>query len=260
MASVSKSTRDALAREFIEVTGSSAAEATRYLKSTTWRLDAAIDAFFSNATLSSRAPANTVSVRNLEQLWKQYADSSNPEEMAIDGTLSYCQDLKVEPEDPVMLAVACITKAPSMGRFAKQGWIDAWKEARQDTITGQQSHIQVLRDSMKQPDFFRRVYNFTFDYAKNEGQKSLQHETACDLWSLLIPLDPGSHFPEEHLQWWQQFLADKGSRAVSRDTWNLFLEFVRTIDDRFEQYDEEAAWPSLIDDFVQRAREKVRQS
>ncbi|KAK4048566.1 Scaffold-type E3 ligase [Microbotryomycetes sp. JL201] len=248
-------------------------EATKYLKSTSWRLDAAIDAFFNSSAPSGRAPgsASTVSVRNLEQLWKQYAgslrasppsshnyltctnrstDPSVPDEMSIDGTLSYCQDLQVEPEDPVMLAVACITKAPTMGRFSKQGWIEAWKDARKDTIDGQKSHINTLRSNMEQPDFFRRVYNFTFDYAKNEGQKSLQYETACDLWNLLIPLDPASTFPDEHLQWWQQFLAEKGSKAVSRDTWNLFLEFVRTIDSSFEKYDEEGAYrgsPGLIE-------------
>lgn len=87
----------------------------------------------------------------------------------------------------------------------------------------------------------------------------LEFETASALWSLLIPLDPGSDFPQFHLDWWTEFLIQRGSRAVSKDTWNLvssrrssatrfiralmrtsqFLEFVRTIDKDFLQYDEE---------------------
>lgn len=57
-------------------------------------------------------------------------DPKHPEETAIEGTILYCQDLGVEPEDIVMLAVAWLTKAPTMGRFAKKGWIDGWKEVR----------------------------------------------------------------------------------------------------------------------------------
>ncbi|KAK4046367.1 Scaffold-type E3 ligase [Microbotryomycetes sp. JL221] len=241
-----------------------ASEATRFLKATSWRLDSAIDAFFGDPAAMASAsknrgppPATAAMTRNLEQMWQRYADPSNPTETAIDGTILYCQDLEVEPEDVVMLAVAYMTKAPTMGRFAKQGWIEGWKDARKDSIATQRQHIETLRDSLRQSDYYRRMYNFTFDYAKTEGQKSLQLDTASDLWNLLIPLDPSSDFPVEHLQWWQEFLVGRGSKAVSRDTWNLFLEFVRTIDSRFEQHDEEAAWPSLIDDFVEHARAKL---
>lgn len=46
-------------------------------------------------------------------------------------------------------------------------------------------------------------------------------EIANELWSLLLPLDPDAKFPLEHLRWWQDFLVQRGNRAVSKDTWNL---------------------------------------
>lgn len=63
-------------------------------------------------------------------------------------------------------------------------------------------------------------------------------------------------------------------KAVSRDTWVLFVDFLRSIDADFREHDEEgeslgvrergswltllglAAWPSTIDAFVEYAREK----
>jgi DCN1-like protein 1/2 len=61
-------------------------------------------------------------------------------------------------------------------------------------------------------------------------------------------------------------------KAVSRDTWVLFIDFLRSIDADFKEHDEEgesarmgqgfsadclvAAWPSTIDAFVEFAREK----
>jgi DCN1-like protein 1/2 len=58
------------------------------------------------------------------------SDTKSPEETDIDGTIAYCQDLGVEPEDVVMLGIAWITKAPTMGRFGKKGWIEGWKDLR----------------------------------------------------------------------------------------------------------------------------------
>lgn len=58
------------------------------------------------------------------------ADPTNLDETTFDGTILYCQDLGVEPEDVVMLAVAYLTKAPTMGHFARKGWIEGWRAAR----------------------------------------------------------------------------------------------------------------------------------
>lgn len=132
-----------------------ASEAGRFLKATSWRLEAALDAFYNDAAavraadLHREQSTGGASVRNLEKLWERYRgeqvrvasmeqrraddlsiDPKQLDETGIDGTILYCQDLGVEPEDVVMLAVAWLTKAPTMGRFAKKGWIDGWKEAR----------------------------------------------------------------------------------------------------------------------------------
>lgn len=46
-------------------------------------------------------------------------------------------------------------------------------------------------------------------------------DIATGLWEMMIPLDPDSEFSKEHLQWWTDFLVSKGSKSVSKDTWNL---------------------------------------
>ena len=41
---------------------------------------------------------------------------ADDEDITVDGTLSLCKDLGVDPEDVVLLAVACELQSPSVGR------------------------------------------------------------------------------------------------------------------------------------------------
>ncbi|SDA02409.1 BZ3501_MvSof-1269-A2-R1_Chr12-3g03581 [Microbotryum saponariae] len=262
--SSSKAARETRVREFIDITGASPQEAARFLKTTSYRLDAALEAFFNDPTAMRAAEQQRLSggeggtsIRNLDKLWDKYRDVEKPDEIHFEGTIRYCEDLGIAPEDIVMLAVAWLTKAPTMGHFSKKGWTDGWREARRDTIELQRSYIDRLRADLHKGDTFRKVYAFTFDYAKAEGQKSMQYEIAQELWKLLIPSDPAADFPTSHLDLWLEFLRTRGERPVSKDTWNLFLDFTRTIDPLFQEHDEEAAWPSVIDDFVDFARHSL---
>ena len=38
-----------------------------------------------------------------------------------------CEDLAVDPEDVVLLAVAYELKSPRMGVWNRKGWVDGWK-------------------------------------------------------------------------------------------------------------------------------------
>ena len=37
----------------------------------------------------------------------------------------------------------------------------------------QKAYLIKLRADLKNPDMFRKIYNFTFDYTKDESQKSM---------------------------------------------------------------------------------------
>ena len=49
------------------------------------------------------------------------------DEITVSGTIQLCEDLGVDPEDVVLLAVAYELKSPRMGEWTRQGWIDGWK-------------------------------------------------------------------------------------------------------------------------------------
>ncbi len=54
----------------------------------------------------------------------------------------------------------------------------------------------------------------------------------------IIAPDPTPQFTQHHLDIWIEFQKSKG-KAISRDTWDMFLDFVRVTDKDFKDYDEE---------------------
>jgi len=194
----------------------------------------------------------------------------------------------VNPEDVVLLAVAYELKSPGIGQWTKAGWMEGWKNIGADSIPEMQNALVRLREQLgSDPIYFEKVYKHTFDFARNEGQRSLGLDTAQAFWNLLLPhglaggalertatqddddededMDVGETtgvpsadgWKEEYLQWWFDFLNEKGGKGVTKDTWVMFYAFIRLIDANFSNYNANDAWPSTIDDFVVYAKKRL---
>ncbi|KAG6910367.1 hypothetical protein DXG01_011082 [Tephrocybe rancida] len=250
---------------FCGVTGASTRDARKFLEKYK-RVDVAMDAYYNNpsefSTLSRPQAATPAapSSSKLTTLFNKYKDPE-AEEITVDGTIKLCEDLDVNPEDVVLLAVAFELKSPRVGEWTRQGWTDGWKALGVDSIAAMKAVLPKLKAKLSNdPAYFRKVYNHTFDFARSEGQRSLGVETAQAFWGLLLPHglkgDALSHqkaessdgdvsmeyeegWRPEYVQWWFDFLNEKGGKGVSKDTWIMFLAFLRTIDSKFENYHEE---------------------
>lgn len=267
--------------QFCSVTGASTKDARKFLEKYR-RLDAAIDNFYNDPNqfggVSSKK-ADAERTARLNALFDQYKDPDE-DEIKIDGTLKWCEHLGVNPEDVVLLAVAYELKSMSMGTWTRSGWVDGWRALGQDTIEGMKATLAQLSHKLASDSrYFQKVYAHTFDFARAEGARSVGIDDAQGFWSLLLPFglaggalshitsdgeddddvmnDDEEGWKPEHTDLWFEFLREKGGKGISKDTWLMFLEFMRTIDSKFEKYDETAAWPSTIDDFVLWVRKRL---
>lgn len=163
----------------------------------------------------------------------------------VDGTLEWCEDLDVNPEDVVLLPIAYELESPSVGSFPRKPWIDGWKSLGCDSIPSMQAALPKLRQKLaNDPSYFTSVYNYTFEFAKTGAQRSVGVEIAIAFWGLLIPhgltgtalarvssgekddggdalMDTEGGWKPEFTDWWFEFLTIKGGKGVSKDTWMM---------------------------------------
>lgn len=107
---------------------------------------------------------------------------------------------------------------------------------------------------------FKRVYRYAFVVGKEQSQRALSLENALIYWDILLT-KTGWEWKSANVDWleeWKTFLSEKWSRSVSRDMWNQLLEFAfQSCDDEsLSFWNEDAAWPGVIDEFVMWYRTK----
>lgn len=139
----------------------------------------------------------------------------------------------------------------------RKEFVEGCKAIRADSIEGICSRFPYLLLEAQVEENFKDLYRFTFQFGLDaeEGQRSLQREIAIALWRLVFTQDM-----PEILEHWLDFLAENpsGIRGISRDTWNMFLNFTQAIGPDLSNYSEDEAWPSLFDTFVEWELERRR--
>lgn len=113
--------------------------------------------------------------------------------------MSYCEELSISLEDVVLLPLSFYLQSPTMGRFTRDKFIAGWRTLADgtkacDTISGQQKALKGLKEELLRDGevkgelgtngsagLFKRTYDYTYAFAKPEGQKSLRECRATAL-------------------------------------------------------------------------------
>lgn len=208
----------------------------------------------------------------LVSIYEKYQDTNNPQQIDINGTLQYLEDLGFEPEDPKSLTLAYFLESPTMGVFNREAFLNNWTEVQAFNIEEMKEFLDKYQQSVvfngdsENSLHFEKLYNFTFDFLMElETQRLLDYESALDYWKLLLPIviehsNPGvGGSVATRANQWYEFVETVHKRGFSKDSWSMFYIFFRDIvvpdPEHLGEYDEMAAWPSIIDEYVEYLRE-----
>ncbi|KAM9831611.1 DCN1-like protein 3 [Neosynchiropus ocellatus] len=190
-----------------------------------------------------------LSMKHIEELFCCYKDDQE-DAILEEGMERFCNDLRVDPAEFRVLVLAWKFQAATMCKFTRKEFVDGCKAIQADSLEGICSRFPFMLLEAQGEENFKDLYRFTFQFGLDaeEGQRSLQRDIAIALWRLVFTQDTPAV-----LDHWLDFLAENpsGIRGISRDTWNMFLNFTQTIGPDLSNYSEDEAWPSLFDTFVE---------
>ncbi|XP_073686443.1 DCN1-like protein 3 [Garra rufa] len=197
-----------------------------------------------------------VSLARIDELFLCYKDE-HEDAILEEGMERFCNDLCVDPAEFKVLVLAWKFQAATMCKFTRREFVDGCKAIQADSIPGICSRFSVLLEESRGEESFKDLYRFTFQFGLDaeQGQRSLQRSIAIALWRLVFTLDT-----PPLLEHWLDFLSENpcAVRGISRDTWNMFLNFTQSIGQDLSNYSEDEAWPSLFDSFVEWETERRR--
>ncbi|CAK4080843.1 unnamed protein product [Aphanomyces euteiches] len=242
------SKQEASVKELVDFTNCSRDVAITLLRKHQWKVSTAADAFFDeNANLAS---LNTVNVDAINTWFDMYADPDEPDSILDEGIMKFCDDIGIDAQDTVVLVIAWKMKASVMCCFTRSEFVAGMRELGCENAASLRSKIDSIRTLIAEPASFKQFYLFCFGYSKEPGQKSLGKDVALAMWELILT----PKFPKTAD--WCAFLQEHPAQGVTRDTWDLFYDFMVKVEQSYDAYDENEAWPVLIDDYMTYVVEK----
>ena len=196
--------------------------------------------------------------------FEKYRDCEDA--ILVSGTEALLNDLELRPDEFRVLILAWKCNAEQMCRFTRHEFVHGCRALKADNLRSLQQRLpEATAEALARPDMFKDLYRYTFRFGlascascpTSVELRTLPLDMACSLWQLVFTMREPLI-----LQRWLHFLQKHAGqvRGITRDTWNMFLNFSEVVGNDLSVYDEDEAWPSLFDDFVEYENDQANQN
>lgn len=210
------------------------------------------------AGASPAAAASSLSER-VEALFDAYKDDPDDpdDEMDDEGIEKFFGDAGIDTQDIAVLVLSWYMKAETMCVYKKEEFCRGMRLLGCDSAAQVGERAESLRMQLLDPDTFKDFYGYVYGFACDVGQRTLAKDTALALWELVLK---GREAEVPLAAPWVAYLTDVcTASAVSKDVWNQAWTFFTTIEEDLSNFDEDGAWPVMIDEFAEYLQEKLKQ-
>jgi len=204
----------------------------------------------SNNYVDLSSPSSQAFSSRVCEAWFKKYTSENDQVIGPEGVIEFCKDIEVSPEDAIMLVIAWKMEAENMGFFKLKEWLKGMKAMQCDSVTKLKRKLDCLRADLASEQTFKKIYRFTFNFSRDKTQRSLDIQFAKPMLELLLK----NNWPR--IGEFMLYLDQSKYKVINQDQWNSLLEFLRMMGSDFSTYDEDGAWPVMIDEFVQWSNEQ----
>ncbi|KAJ1310246.1 hypothetical protein OPQ81_006988 [Rhizoctonia solani] len=239
------------------------------------------------ASVASGLDPATFTLERVQAMFDKYTDEDDSNIIGAEGMERLCTDASIPMDGALPLIIAWSVNAKSLGTITRSEFTDSFCKLKIDTpekmalmasdvnalffgcnIAEQASRMSLankghntdlydrtqLRSYQRNAESaYSKFYSFCFVLVKPPQSRNIDMETAMAFWSVILA--PKYPIAGEILE----FITEKGTyKAVTKDLWSMTLEFCRSVQlDLSGHDDDEAAWPTLLDDFVEWKKAKT---
>ncbi|CAE6432821.1 unnamed protein product [Rhizoctonia solani] len=232
-------------------------------------------------TTPSGLDPTTFTLERVQAMFDRYTDEDDSNIIGAEGMERLCTDASVPMDGALPLLITWSVNAKTLGTITRSEFTDSFGKLKIDTpekmalmaldlnflffgynITEQASRMSLANNRQDSDAYDRtqlrsyqrnaesayaKFYSFCFVLVKPPQSRNIDMETAAAFWSVILA--PKYPIAGELLE----FVTEKGTyKAVTKDLWSMTLEFCKTVQPDLTGYDEEeAAWPTLLDDFIE---------
>ena len=204
----------------------------------------------------SASSTSSIDPARLEAIFEGYSDAEDPEWMMGEGLEKLCTEMEVDAATDVRaLALAWKLKSGEKpGAIRKSEFVAGMQALRSDSIAELKRQVlHTLDPGFMEHKEFREFYRFCFKFNREDAAKKTIEK---DIVMVLLPMVMSNR--SQHTDKFVQFLGEAPKARVSHDEWSSFLEFSKEFSDKdISAYEDDGAWPSLLDDFIEWLRSKA---
>ena len=191
-------------------------------------------------------PESRVNKADIKALFEKWADE--PGLMTMDGISTMSEVLGMDASSDVRLLALCWRLGAKKPAQIDQEEFEAGMERLGcDDVGKLQALVATLEPSELDHRTFRDFFKFVFLFSREGTHRTLEK----DIVHALLPIAIGDR--SCHTTAFLKFL-DEGTQPnqrVTLDQWTSFLEFSVKVKSDFSGYEQDGAWPLLLDEFVE---------
>lgn len=147
-----------------------------------WKLDLASDNYFQNPEYYYRE----LDRKRIEQLFNRYRDPSDLNKINSEGVIRFLDDLELSPDSKLVLIIAWKFRAETQCEFTRDEFCNGMSDLGVDSIEKLKTKLAILESELSDLAKFKDFYQFTFNYAKDPGQKGIDLEMAIAYWGIVL--------------------------------------------------------------------------
>jgi DCN1-like protein 1/2 len=227
------------------------------LTGASWNVQQALDNYFNNTGGNLSVSTTTKEMDDVFAKYKEIGlkETGDPSIDAIqgDGLVELFNDLAVDPTSISAFVVCYKFNMKAAFVLTRDEWLGTLSDYSVTSFNSLKQKVPQWKNELKNSDDYRSFYIFVFEYSKEHGSRTLPHEVAVPTWKVI--LGDKSILTYKYLDKWCEYVEKDYNKAIMKDTWVQFLEFIKS-GIELTKYEDDGAWPSVIDGFVDYMKEK----